>query len=308
MKVSRSSGPWRATSAMPDRARRTPAEVGTGSWATSTTARSRTSWAHAPAVEGIFSTASIGRRPSWTSVGGLRHRPVRPGVGRQEVADRSQPARRHRAAPGGDGRGPGRRPHECQGPGYARDRHVVEYLDHGAVPVHARHVILAVRRPPPSSSPGSPRSCPKALGQMSYGAVRSGRGATKKTRRSHGTTSTRWRPPDRVSTCPDQPMGCASSGTRQPGTRCRSPPRSASMPSHDDRRRCIGPRRALPGAHRDEARVCVADGPRLRHARSVAAAGADRGARPRENIHLAGDYFAELGRSREALTAQRPIW
>ena len=153
------------------------------------------------------------------AVGGLRHRPVRAGVGRQGHADRPQPARRHGPA-AGRARPRARRPRPHRMPGEraaARRGRAARRLR--GPDVRARHVIVAAQAPfaAPLVAPVA-REAAAALEQLTYGAFLERRGRDE---RDHapcrGTTSTRWRPRAARSTCSrTRPTCCAARASAGP--------------------------------------------------------------------------------------------
>ena len=219
------------------------------------------------------------------ALGRLRDRPVRARLGRSGIADRPQPARRHRRAARG-----ARRPARCARadrlPTSGRirpegDGHVVDSST-TARAIRARHVILAV--------PGSARGAARRGGRR--GTRRRALGAdvlrrvperrrrdARDAARCPGTTSTRWPRPGRAfDMFTNQSHALRTPARAKPGGTLmlfagRAGGRGADARARrGDHRSVPGDLvRALPGvarAHRGGARPALADGQRLREARS----------------------------------------
>ena len=278
------------------------------------TARSPTSWARMPpAVNGIFATASHRATAEldelsagcgiglfalvWGGKKSLIARNLLGGTGRlpaamgAELGDKARTFAEARSIrPDGDG-------------------HVVEYLDHGAAwQVRARHVILAAQAPIASGliADIAPEAS-QALGEMSYGAFLSVAVATKETTPMPWDDVYAMATPGRVfDMFTNQAHALRTPGARRPGGTLMlfaGAQAAAALMTESEltivdrfvkdlvelypeargivedarvQRWPMGNVYARPGRQRLQARI---EGP----------------LGPRENIHLAGDYFAELG-------------
>ena len=264
-------------------------------------------------------------RGALRALGGMRHRSVRPRLGRQGVADRAQPRRRQRAAAGGARRAARRAARTgCRVTGLRPEATglVVEHLDRRARRVRARHVIVAVQAPfaAPLVAPRG-RAAAAALAQLTLRHVpqrgrrdrRDGRDAVGRRLRD-GDARPRLRHVHQPG--PGAARRCDRPARRQPDAVRRRPARAAALaqsPTTSIAERFLADLHGLypADARHDRRRRGAPLGARqrLRAARAGTASRRRSRARsgPHGNLHLAGDYFAELGNMEAAArTGPRP--